>query len=463
MEGTVRRAEDTVRINVQLIDAETDEHLWTEIYDLQLTAQNVFAIQSDMAAAISRALHAVLSPREQSQISAVPTQSTSAFDFYLLGKDYFRRPDDPETLPIALEMFERAIEEDPEFALAYANLSHVHSRFHWVGLDRTDARLEMAAGAFRRAFELVPGLPEAHLAAGQYYYRGFADYERALTEYAMAERGMPGSAELAMSRAEAYRRFGKLRESLAYWEEAMALDPRNALLVFQAGNTALMQRNYELAERYARRGFELQPEEKFLANLIPLCRDGDVSGIVDEDINGWVRRLYERDYDGQLAYLTHWKEEARATQWFYLPRASVYGLTYRLAGEPALARSHFQAARIQVQEALAGNANDPFLHIALGEALAGLGEKEAAVRAADRAMKLRSTAADAMIGPAIRIDAVLRVLLPAGDHTKAIEELDAYLTGPGAWSIEGLLPDPRLDLIREDPLFQALVEKYKRR
>ena len=462
LEGTVRRAGEEVRISVQLIDAESDQHIWAETYDRELTAQSLFAIQSDIATSIVGALQVTLLPHETARLAEIPTQSTRAYDFYLIGNDYFKGPDDPRTLPLALQMYERALDEDPEFALAHAAVSHAHSRFHWVGLDRTDARLELAKAAFERAFELAPGLPEAHLAAGQYYYRGFGDYARALDEYTIAERGMSKSAELAMARAEAYRRFGNLQKSLAHWEEAMSLDPRNALPVFQAGVTALMQRDYERADQYTKRGFELRPDETLYMDLVPLCRDGDVSCIAASGTYGWLRAIYKRDFDAQLTHLAQWAEPALTTQWFHLPKASVYGLTYRLVGDSELARSNFEAARVQIQQALAANANDSFLQIAMGEALAGVGESRAAVRLAEQAMALRPTSADAMIGPAIQLDAVLRVFLPAGDYARAIEELDAYLKAPGVWSIEGLLPDPRLDPIRDDPRFQELINKYKR-
>jgi len=146
----------------------------------------------------------------------------------------------------------------------------------------------------------------------------------------------------------------------------------------------------------------------------------------------------------------------------YEPKESWYGVTYLLAGEPELAERRFRTARAQVEEALAADPEDPRLLVALGEVLAGLGEREAAVRAAHRAMDLLPTSFDALAGPTQQLHAIIRVFAPAGAINTAIEELDAYLAAPGVWSIEGLLPDPRLDPIRDDPRFQALVEKYSR-
>jgi len=463
VEGTVQRVEDSVRINVQLIDAQTDHHLWAETYDRQLTAESVFAIQSDIATSIVGALRATLSVEEAARLNDVPTRSTLAYDFYLIGNDYFRYPDEPQTLPVALQMYERALTEDPQFALAHAAVSHVHSRFFWVGLDRTHVRLKLAEAAFRRAFVLAPGLPEAHLAAGEYFYRGFGEYRRALEEYALAEAGMPGSAELAVARAEVYRRSGQWDHAFANWQQAIDLDPRNPLPWFQHSFTSLAIRDYVQCERYLRRAFELRPDEQIHADLVALHRDGDASRLTRHQPYSWLRALYERDYDAELEYLDAWTTEAHMSQWLYVPRASLYGLTYQLKGEPAKAERYFQSARVQVEDALAANDEDPLLYIALGETLAGLGDKASAIRAATHAVALRPTSADAFIGPPIHLDATMRVLLRAHADARAINELDAYFASPGAWSIEGILPDPRLDPVRDDPRFRALVEKYRRR
>ncbi len=363
-------------------------------------------------------------------------------------------------------MYERAGEEDPEFAPAFAALSHAHSRFYWIGLDRTDSRLELAAEALQRTLDLAPDLPEAHLAAGEYYYRGFRNYDRALQEYLIAERGMPGSAELAVARAEIYRRLGQWDQALANWEQAIDLDPRNPLLFFQHAATSLGVRDYAQAELYVNRALEIGPGAPDAVSLkanIPLYRDGDHPTLLMEGpMWSWLAAIYKRDYGAELEYLDNWEIEIHKGFFFYIPKASLYGVTYQLAGQPELAEPRFQAARTQVEEALAVNAEDPRLYIALGEVLAGLGEQESAVRAARQAIALQPTSIDAYDGPAIQLDGIIRVFMPAGDYDTAIEELDAYLAAPGRWSIEGLLPDPRLDPIRDDPRFQALVEKYKR-
>lgn len=462
LEGTVRRAKDQLRINVQLIDAQTDQHLWAEVYDRALTARDVFAIQGQIALAVVASLRGTLSPREAATLDDVPTHNTRAYDFYLIGNEYFRYPDARKTLPLALQMYEQATARDPEFALAHAALSHVHSRMFWVGLDRTQTRLTSARDSFERAFALSPDLPEAHLAAGQYYYRGYDDYARALQAYDMAETNMPSDAKLAMARAEVYRRAGQWDLSRAYWQQAIDLDPRNPLPLFQHATTSICNREYDLGEQYAQLGFAMRPDEgHFLVN-VPLLRDGATRSMSKGQWLSWLQGLYERDYDAQLAYLDRWVSDAHVSMFYYLPRASLFALTYELKGQHDKAEVCYRRALSQVQKALEANVEDAMLQIALGEALAGLDQQQQACYAADRALELRPTAKDAFIGPGVHLDAIIRVFLRAGANARAISELDAYLAHPGAWSIEGLLPDPRLDGIRDDPEFQALVAKYRR-
>ncbi len=471
LEGDVSRAGNTVRINVQLIDAETDEHLWAETYDRELTAENIFAIRSEMAISIAEALQTVLTPQEIAQLSEVPTQNSRAHDFYLIGNEYYDRND----LPLAEQMYARAVEEDSEFALAWAALSIVHSRIY-TDDERTDLRRRMAFEAVQAAFELVPDLPEAHFALGMYYYRGFKDYDRALQEFGIAEPGMPGNWALVMSQAFVERRADQWDEALGSLERAIELDPRNVTPRFFKAQTYMAVREYEQADEYLARVLELAPDHALAHRakvLIPLHRDGDVASakallarpFVPHG-NGyywlrWLTSLYDRDYGAAIEYLGGLDDSVSLFDAYYA-RASLYGVTYQLTGAMDLARAYFQTARSQIENMLKSSPDDAYLHIALGEVLAGLGEHESAVNVARHGMELLSVSSDTLTGPVVQLGAVVRVFVSAQDHEAAIEELDAYLDVPGGWSIEGLLPDPRLDPIRDDPRFLALVEKYSR-
>jgi TolB-like protein/Tfp pilus assembly protein PilF len=477
LEGRVQRVGDKLRINVQLIDAEADEHVWAEIYDRQLTAENVFAVQSEMATSIAAALEAKLSPEEAVSVADIPTQDTRAYDFFLTGSEYLRRGDYRTYLPLAIQMLERAVAQDPEFGLAHAKLSIAHGQMYSFGYDRTEKRLEMSAEAARRALMFAPESPEAHLAMGYYYYRGLRDYERALDEFSIAEHGLPGSAEVAEARAYVLRRLGRWEESLQSLARSIELDPRNATLLFNQAATYNMLRDYARAESHLDRALEIEPDNVnayvFRAEL-PLRRDGDVARAkraaesppfdigVDRQQLGWTAAIFERDYDRAVAFLDDWDLKVLAEEYEYLPKSAFYGITFDLAGQPERANREFQAARAELEAALQGRPEDARLYISLAEVLAGLDQNEEAARLARRAVDLTPPSRDAYAAPDYQLLAS-KVFAAAGDRDAAIAALDAYLGAPGDWSIEGLAADPRFDSIREDPRFDMLIEKYGRR
>lgn len=477
LEGTVQRSGDFVRINVQLVNVETDENLWTEVYDRELTTQNIFAIQSEMATSISAALQATLSPEEVARLYEVPTESTRAWNYYLSGNDYLRSDDEEAHVPLAVELFGRAVEVDPQFALAWAGLARGHTGAYFFGFDETESRRELAREAVDRALDLAPALPEAHLALGYYYGQVLRDYERALQEYAIAALGMPGSSELYLLRAFSHRRLGEWEQAIANFERAVELDPRNNEQRTELARTYYLRRNYTQAEINFDRALEIKPDDvQAYAHKVQLSlwRDGDVTSIkaaVEDppmelgDLRerlGWIAAVYERDYETALSYLNDGEVDIYMGNHQYIPNESYLGVTYQLAGYPELAEPHFQVVRELLEEAFEANSDDDRLHITLAEALVGLGESEEAIRLAHRAIELSPASTDVIAGGEVQIDAIIRVLAPAGAAAAAIEELDAYLSTPGPWSIEGLLPDPRFDPIRDDPRFEALVEKYKR-
>jgi hypothetical protein len=162
--------------------------------------------------------------------------------------------------------------------------------------------------------------------------------------------------------------------------------------------------------------------------------------------------------------LDGWRRDAFAWPWSHLLKPLAYGISYDLWNRPQDARPHLLAGCEQIEETLAKSTDDPRLYIALGEGLAALGEREAAVRAARAGLAMRPKLKDAYLGLVYQLDAVRRVFIRAGAIDEALAQLDEYLGARGAsWTIEGLLPDPRLDPIREQRAFVSLVEKHRRR
>ena len=478
LQGRVQQAGDMLRITVQLIDAATDESIWQEIYNRELTAENIFAIQAEMATAIATALQQTLSPEQTEQLNARPTLSTRAYEFYLIGNDYFRRAGGDTFTPLALQQFERAVAEDPTFALAWAALSRAHSRMYWHQLDRTQTRLQNALSAANRAFELVPNLPEAHIALADYYYRGFLDFNKALEELAIAERDMPNSVNLLETLAEVHRRNENPEGALDAMERAIELDPRNtALLLFNAATNS-GGRNPDQVHYYLDRVLEIEPDNAGALErkvLFGLWQGDDLTELhvmaenplVKTYVRGhqtlWLLRLHEREFETALEFLDTSSDDV----WRGTPKALFYGVTHQLAGQPELAVQQFSVAKSDLERMLAEQTQpDPGtrsnLLMQLARVITGLGDFEEAKGLAEEAMQLMPPSVDSISGKFLQAAAILGIFVPAGDFDRATELLDTHLLSPPGWLLEGLIRDPRLDPIREYPPFLDLVEKYKR-
>ena len=242
LEGSVRRLGNRVRVNVQLINANNDEHIWAEDYDRDLT--DVFAIQTDLAQKIASALQAKLSPNEKARLDRRPTKDSDAYLLYVQAHDYATRPDRfRDTSLKAEELFEQAIKLDPKFAAAYAGLSMIESWLYHES-DPIPARREKARLNASEALRLQPDLPEGHLALGYSYYYGDRDYERALSEFEIARRDLPNEAEAYSAIAAIQRRQGKWAESTANFEKAVSLDPKNANVLFNLGLNYMAQSDF---------------------------------------------------------------------------------------------------------------------------------------------------------------------------------------------------------------------------
>src|SRR5947199_1008044 len=226
LEGSVRRAGNRVRVNVQLIDATTDEHLWASDYDRDLT--DVFAIQTDLAQKIANELQAKLSPVEKSRMERKPTENGEAYLSYVRAHDHWSKSvEDLEKLKEGEQMYQRAVDLDPKFAIAFARYSQLES---WLvhSFEGTPARRQKAREFAQRALELQPDLPEAHLAMGFVHYYVDNDFDAAAREFEIAQRGLPNEAETYLALGAIQRRQGKWTESNASLEKAVSLNPKDS-------------------------------------------------------------------------------------------------------------------------------------------------------------------------------------------------------------------------------------------
>ena len=278
VEGSVQRAANRVRVSVQLIDARNDTHVWVEKYDRDLA--DVFTIQSEIAQKIANQLQTKLSPAEKSQMARKPTENGEAYLAFVQAHNLFGALEDPEKRKQSEQLYERAIELDPKFALAFAGLSMVES---WIyhHFESTPARREKARLNADESLRLQPNLPEGHLALGFSYYYGDRDYERALAEFEIAKRDLPNEAQVYLAIGAIQRRQGKWTESTANLERAAALDPKNAGIFVNLTSSYMAVRNFEAADKNIDRAIAVAPQS--VATVVPkvylaVASKGDLTG-----------------------------------------------------------------------------------------------------------------------------------------------------------------------------------------
>src|SRR5437870_1542812 len=475
LEGSVRRVGNRVRVNVQLIDANNDEHIWAEDYDRDLT--DVFAIQTDLAQKIASALQAKLSPNEKARLDRRPTQDPDAYLLFVQAHDYANRTDMlRDTSLKAEQLFEQVIKLDPNLAAAFAGLSMVES---WVyhSFDPLPARREKARLNADEALRLQPDLPEAHLALGFSYYYGDRDYERALAEFEIAKRGLPNEAQAYMAIGAIQRRQGRWVESTANLEKAAELDPKNSSILLNLGYNYMATRNFEAADKIFDRGIEAAPESfgsRALKSELAIRWKGDISVVEKElaSVPAGVdpQGLVTLGRVGVLTLQRKFKEALQVIQQFRgeillvrastsCPKASLEGTLYLYLDDKVNVHSAFDRARIIAERLVRESPDDAARHGQLGLILAGLGQKDEAIAEGKRAVELLPESQDAFDGPEITAE-LAQIYAWTGEHDQAFGLLDHLLVVPNGITVPGLKLDPIWDPLRKDPRYQALIEKY---
>src|SRR5438128_3114859 len=477
LEGSVRRIGNRVRVNVQLINTENDEHLWAEDYDRDLT--DVFAIQTDLAKKIAGELQAKLSPAEKAQMERKPTENGEAYLAFVQAQNLACAVEDFEKLKQSEQLYERAIQLDPNFALAVARLSLLQS---WLvhTFDRTPERREKARTLAERALRLQPDLPEAHLAVGFSYYYGDNNYDAALREFEIAQRALPNESEVYLALGAIQRRQGKWAESTANLEKAASLNPKDSWTLQNLADNYQVLRNFDAANKTIDRGLNMNPNSMGLwetKSKLAIAENGDFSvaekafaaaksiPMTNEEklrIAGARADVFllERKYQEGLREaeslpddLFHEFQQHLSGKYFLI------GFARKALQDEAGARAAFLKAKDLLEGQLKGSPDAEDMHIQLAKVLAYLGEKDAALTEARRATELRPESKDAFGGPEIAAG-VAEVHAVLGENDRAIEILDGLLSRPSAVTVEGLKVNPIWDPLRNDPNFQALLTKY---
>jgi len=477
LEGSVRRVGNRVRVAVQLINTENDEHLWAEDYDRELT--DVFAIQTDLARKIASELQAKLSPSEKAQFERKPTENGEAYLAFVQAHNLSCAFEDFDKLKQGEQLYARAIELDPNFALAMARYSQLESWFLHT-FDRTPQRREKARTLAARALQLQPNLPEAHLALGYSHYYGDNNYDAALEEFEIAQRGLPNESDAYLAIGAIQRRQGKWAESTANIEKASNLNPKDPWSLQNLAQNYQVLRNFDDANKTIDRVLNMNPNGVGLwetKSKLAIAEKGDFSvaekafaaaksiPMTNEEklrIAGARADVFllERKYQEGLREaeslpddLFHEFQQHLSGKYFLI------GFARKALQDEAGARAAFLKAKDLLEGQLKGSPDAEDMHIQLAKVLAYLGEKDAALTEARRATELRPESKDAFGGPEIAAG-VAEVHAVLGENDRAIEILDGLLSRPSAVTVEGLKVNPIWDSLRNDPDFQALLSKY---
>jgi len=475
LEGTVRwdvvtDGESRVRVTPQLIRVADDTHMWTNQYDRVL--RDIFSVQTEIANQVVGELNITLLEPEREALDDQPTNNMAAYQAYLHGL-YFR--DQPgflvETLRSAVRMFERAVELDPQFVLAYAELGRAHSMMYNIGIDRTEERVLKTKAAVDRALLLRPELPEAQMALGYYYYHCLRDYEKALEAFNTAARRLPNQTEILQHTGWIRRRQGRWDEALDCFNRSLKLNPRDPHLLFEMGSTFLFLRRYDEAEEQYARSSALAPEVSMTYALRALnfwVKSGDLESaretlerMPDSDdpfvqymwcVQEWLERNYQVALD-RLSLITADIIEMPDAS---IAKAQLQGQLFRDSGESERARASFEVAIGVLEREKEIRPNDGRIRGSLGLVYAALGRRDDAIREAELGIELIPVSEDALRGGR-RIADMWTVYLALRDYDAALDLVEYQLSIPAIVSIPFMRIDPRWDPVRDHPRFEALV------
>jgi serine/threonine protein kinase/Flp pilus assembly protein TadD len=483
LEGSVQKTNDQVRVNVQLIRAANDSHVWAETFDRRLT--DIFSVESEVAKTIADQLRAKLTGQEEQVIAARPTDNPEAYDAYLRGLAYtLKTGSSPANTLSAQKYLKEAVRLDPKFALAWALLSYVDALgYVTLNLQPTAALREETGQTAETALTLQPNLGEAILAKGYYYYACLKDYDAAVRYFEQARQFLPNNSQIPESLAYVARRRGQWERSESYFNEAERLDPRNVSLLTQHAQSYVIVRRFPEALRKFDQVLDVTPGDvdtlaqqagiaqaqgdlpRAAALLAPLHPTADDTGALEIQV---YQAILERRPAQMISRLKEVLANPDPALGFNNGELRFWlGWAQQVAGDHAASQESFRQARTELEPFLKEQSDNYLLIGDLALVNMGLGDKAAALALSEQAMTVLPLEKDVVDGPA-PIEILARVAAQLGEPDRAIAALQKLLSIPseGALAWRGPLTpallrlDPMFDPLRNDQRFQKLTLEH---
>ncbi len=476
LEGTVRRYGNRIRITAQLVDAQTDSHLWADQFEKDLG--DIFAIQSEIAEAVVAQLEARLLPQEKAAIEEAPTANLQAYEFYVRGKaliaSTFSNARSREDLDEGVGLLDRAVALDPSFFLAYYQLARAHHQIYLLGFDHTPARLALADAAVQAVVRLRPSSGEAHMALGEQLYWGYRKYDAARIKFLKARAALPNDPRPDLLMAYMDRRQGRTEESLRGLRRALDLDPRSLNIHQQLSLSYQHLRRYDKMAAILDRALRIAPDNvstRLQRALVDLEGRADtrplrqfVNSILDSQPNAatiiadsWLSlSLAERNPEQAERALAAMSAESGATEGVLCPRAWCVGLAARARGDVASAQAAFNSARLEASKIVAEQPDYAEGLSVLGLVNAALGRKDEAIRGGRRAVELLPITKDSIEG-ALLLENLAIIYAWTGEKDLALAQLEALAAMPSNVSYGSLRLQPIWEPLRGEPRFEKII------
>jgi TolB-like protein/Flp pilus assembly protein TadD len=482
LEGTVRRDGKHIRVSAQLVDARNDNMIWADSFDRDLT--DIFTIQGEVAQTIARKLAATLSPEEKKSIEAKLTDDLEAYDLYLRAKKSI----DSATASLfignfemilheAIDLLKRAVQLDPRFTRAYCEETEAQDLIY-TGYDPVPTRRALADEAIESALHLQPDLPEVHLTYAYHLYDAYRDYEHAREQLAIARRGLPNNSKVMALEAYMDRREGKLEKATQELNQAINVDPRNAVVIADLAYTLFMARRLDAAGDAFDRAIDVSSDQPMLkvqkALYVTLFKSGNNAALrsalaalpasmaEDQGALSWrlTCALADRDWQQATELVEKMKRGEDDRNFSYsavpVPVECYFILLARLQGEQPSAKAGFAETREKLDQRVQGSPGNAKLLSNLAVVDALLGRKENAIAEAKRAVEMLPVSKDAIDGPGILMN-LAAVYAWTNEPDAAFDQLDILVKLPNGIYYGNLKGDPYWEPLRKDPRFAKLT------